>query len=629
MLLKILRQVKAAMIKSLLTEYGLNWTVNRLLYLAKLNIMSAIPGTDRIFEKNVNIKRIDIFDFNTDEIQRFLKQIPIDKQRGIISAADKSIRGIIKGFSSVELDYGYPINWHYNPITKAECNRPKWYLIPDFDLKRGDIKVIWEASRLAHFFFFVRAYLITEDKKYYSAFSSELEQWIKENPYPYGANYKCGQECALRMINALIAYSVFRKSGLITADDEKNVFKLVEVCYKKILSNFFYTYKCIKNNHTLSEICGLIIGSWCSENERELRKAYKLFDKEVEKQFMPDGGYKQYSFNYQRFALQITECVLKLSEKTGISLSENTRKYIAKSAVSMYQLQDDNGSMPNFGPNDGALIFPVTICSYHDFRPVVNTIYALIYGKRLYDPGDHDEELLWFGSKKLKDICVEHMEKKSSSFEKSGLYSFRHDKGFMMIFLQNFKTRPAQMDGLHIDLWHKGENIFCDSGTYSYADDLGRRLSLTAAHNTVKVDGIEQMNKHGAFLIYDWTSCRDVKYDYENFSGTMISENGYRHTRKVFKTNQGYDISDEVNGIGESCSFLFHTPCEVKVNSYGFELFRDKEKLCEVKTGSNDIEIQKVYRSLHYLRKEEINCIVIRTKMNNHKCNLNTSIILL
>src|SRR5699024_2758800 len=134
--------------------------------------------------------------------------------------------------------------------------------IPDFDQERGDIKVIWEASRFTHFFYFIRAYMITKDRKYFDAFSNQLKDWLQENSYSYGANYKCGQEATLRMINVLIAYSAFKSYGLTTSKDDKNVQYLVEVSYKKVLSNFFYAHKCIKNNHTLSEMTGLIIGAW-------------------------------------------------------------------------------------------------------------------------------------------------------------------------------------------------------------------------------------------------------------------------------------------------------------------------------------------------------------------------------
>jgi hypothetical protein len=440
---------------------------------------------------------------------------------------------------------------------------------------------------------------------------------VKENPYPYGANYKCGQECALRMINALIAYSVFDQ--LTTAEDEDNMHRLVEMCYKKVLANFFYAHKCIKNNHTLTEICGLIIGAWCCEDKQRLRKAYRLLDKEIENQFMLDGGYVQFSFNYQRFALQIMECVYKISEKTAITISDNSKKLIKNSALLMYQCQDASGDVPNYGSNDGALIFPLTVCGYRDFTPVINTMHALVTGKRLFDQGNYDEELLWFGSG--ANYPVVKIEKKSMAFNDSGLYTIRHDCGFLLICLQYFKTRPAHMDGMHIDLWHKGKNIFCDSGTYSYASEIGKDLAKTVAHNTVKVQGSEQMASYSNFLIYDWTICRDVKSTENSFSGTMISKKGYEHTRQVQRTEQGYEIADEVRGSGESCSFLFHTPYEVKIVSNGFEVFDDVEKYCTVMIESGNLKLGKAYRSLYYLKKEEINCVIIKHSMNN-KCNL-------
>lgn len=609
-------------VKSLLTEYGVKWTINRALYSAKLKTMSAIPITERLYEKNVNIKRIDIFDFDVPSIKTFLGELSEKNKAEIISIADKAVNGIINGFSSIELNYGKPINWHYNPLTGFESRSDvKWFDIPDFDSKLGDIKVVWEASRFTHFFYFVRAYLLTGDMKYYSAFSSQLKDWLDKNPYPFGANFKCGQESTLRMINVLIAYSVFTSCGVTTKDDQDNVTKLVKVCYKKVLSNFFYAHKCIKNNHTFSEICGLIVGAWCCDNKIAVKKAYELLDKEIQNQFLPDGGFTQYSFNYHRFTLQIIECVYKLSEKTQLYITEKER--IKNSVLLLYQVQDDKGDVPNYGSNDGALIFPLTSCGYRDFRPVLNTVYALIEGKRLYESGDYEEELLWFGSR--INLPVEKILRKTSSFDESGFYKFHHDNGFLMTCLQNFKSRPAHMDQLHIDLWHKGVNILCDSGTHSYASDLGKKLTSTAGHNTVKISGIEQMNKKGAFLVTDWTKRKGVQFENRSFKGTMVSNNGYEHTRFIEKNYLGYLITDEIFGTGEYCDFYFHTPCEVLVGTSGFELYHENKLICQIVTNGH-VEVEKAYRSLYYLKKEEINCVTVRSAFNNKNCSMKFNI---
>lgn len=606
------------MIKSLLTEYGLRWTVNRLLYSAKLRMMAAMPTTEKLYEKKIDIKRIDIFSFETQAIKDFLKELNEEKKAEIVMIADKAIDGIITGFSSIELDYGNPIRWHYNPITGIESSRDdKWYRIPDFDTELGDIKAVWEASRFTHFLYFVRAYLLTSNKKYYEAFSVQLEHWLKSNTYSCGANYKCGQECTLRMINALMAYTVFKDSRVTTDKDEENITKLVEGSYKKVLSNFFYAHNCIRNNHTFSEICGLIIGAWCCKDEVGVRKAYKLLDREIEHQFLSDGGFTQYSFNYQRFTLQLIECIYKVSEKTGCIITQKER--VKNSVLLMYQVQDESGDVPNYGSNDGALIFPVTACGYRDFRPVLNTVYALIEGKRLYKPGDYDEELLWFGGEKASVVDIKRM---ASAFHDAGFYTLRHDRGFLMTCLQHFTSRPAHMDQLHIDLWHKGVNMLCDSGTYSYANELGKELTSTKGHNAVKLAGVEQMNKRGAFMVLDWIVREDVMHNGNDFSGTMISKNGYKHKRTINKTSQGYVILDEVNGNGEYCEFYFHTPCEAKLIPGGFELLDKGSLICVIKANSKDIVVKKAYRSVFYLKDEEISCVTVGCSMIDNKCSV-------
>lgn len=604
------------MIKSLLTEYGMPWVFNRSLYSAKLKMMRTLPATEFLYEKKVNIKRIDLYNVDVFKIESFLKELSDVDKKKIIQVADNAIDGRINAFSSIDLDYGNPINWHINPITGVEVSKDiKWYKIQDFDPAIGDIKAVWEASRFTHFFYFIKAYMITKEMKYYEAFSLQLDNWLRENPYSYGANYKCGQEATLRMINALIAYAVFKAYNLTGDHDDSNLKELVKGSYKKVLSNFFYAHKCIKNNHTLSEITGLIVGAWCSDDEYALKKSYNLMDKEIDNQFMKDGGYIQYSFNYQRFALQIMEFVIKISDKTEIYLSDNSIDLINKSALLMYQLQDASGDVPNYGSNDGALIFPVTSCDYRDFRPVLNTIYALTQGERLYKQGNYDEEILWFTNEKPENFPISSTYRETTGYGESGFYSFRHNNGFFMIVLQDFKTRPAQMDQMHIDLWYNGINVLCDSGTYSYATDIGKKMALTAAHNTLMVDSKEQMNKHGPFLIYDWTKTKDIEFNSDYFKGTMISKNGYSHTREIKKTVNGYVIEDIVIGDFDNIDLLLHTPCDVEKKEFGLNLIYDGNVIAKILT-DDVIEIKESYRSLYYMKKSIINKVVLKRNAN-------------
>src|SRR5690554_5117640 len=98
--------------KYIIYEYGFSWAIYRFLYALKIKAMKIIPIVERIFEKKVSIKKIDIFDIDTVKIAKFLKELPREKQVLIIKDADDAILGKLKAFSSIPLNYGDPINWH-------------------------------------------------------------------------------------------------------------------------------------------------------------------------------------------------------------------------------------------------------------------------------------------------------------------------------------------------------------------------------------------------------------------------------------------------------------------------------------------------------------------------------------
>ncbi len=606
------------MIKSVLSEYGAGWAFNRSLYSIKLKSMGLAPPTEKWYEKRTPYpKRLDIFDIDVDVLQSFLKEKLSEKdQKKLEGIADKACKGVITGFSSIELDYGNPIDWQLSPLTGKRCNEKlKWYKIPDFDEERGDIKVIWEASRFSHFITLARAYLLTGNEKYYKAFSSQLKNWLEKNPYSCGANFKCSQECSLRMVNTLLAFTVFKKIGIATDADASCVKDLVDRCYRKVLSNFFYTYKCIRNNHTISELMGMIVGAWCCDDQKQMNKAYTLLDEVIDEQFTQDGGYRQFSFNYQRLALQDLEVVMSVEERTGRSLGNHSRDKIKNSAWLMFQCQDQSGDVPNYGNNDGALVFPVTSCGYRDFSPVINTAYALSGGKQLYQDGIHQEELLWFsGGKNLDGYVIDMRERVSSQFADAGLFTIRAQKSWAMVVSSNYTSRPGHMDQLHVDLWVDGVNVFCDAGTYSYASEEGQRLVRNESHNTAVVDNLTQMNSSGPFMIYDWTKRELIHIDDTSFEGKTISQNGYAHVRQIKQIGASYEITDCVN---HDFTLHFHTPCELSLEN-GKALLSYRGKILCVIQSQEPIELEKSSRSLFYLKQDATTCLSIRGHVNTN-----------
>jgi hypothetical protein len=102
-------------------------------------------------------------------------------------------------------------------------------------------------------------------------------------------------------------------------------------------------------------------------------------------------------------------------------------------------------------------------------------------------------------------------------------------------------SRPSHADQLHLDLWWRGMNITRDAGTYLYnsAPPWDNSLTITQVHNTITVDGHEQMTRVGRFLYLDWALAGFIADDRTGESQCLTARmHGYKslgitHDRKV------------------------------------------------------------------------------------------------
>ncbi|MGL5751696.1 MAG: hypothetical protein ACRCXT_14275, partial [Paraclostridium sp.] len=136
----------------------------------------------------------------------------------------------------------------------------------------------------------------------------------------------------------------------------------------------------------------------------------------------------------------------------------------------------------------------------------------------------------------------------------------------------------------------------------------------------------EQMDKHGPFLIYNWTSAENTVSNENSFKGTMVSKKGYKHTRSIEYKNRSYIINDHVEAKAEYCSFYFHTPFNATVEGNEIKILDEQEHIATMKISKGEISINKKNRSLYYLRKEDINCIEIRCNITNDICDIEFSV---
>jgi asparagine synthase (glutamine-hydrolysing) len=461
-------------------------------------------------------------------------RVPWDPQLAV-DEAERIFSGEIKYFAHQFIRTGFPPDWHRDPVSGIGLDRHKhWSEISDET--ETDIKFIWEASRFGMVYTLVRAYAFARDEKYAQAFWALIHSWAEPNPPNRGPNWMDGQEAALRLLAWTFGYYAFLDSPSTTTERLSQFTVLVAAHAERIYKNIDYAIF-THSNHTISEAFGLWLAGLMfpeiKNAEMYLALGRELLEQEALLQIFPDGSYSMYSLNYHRFVLHVYLSVIRLAEINRSPVSNLISERVSGSIEFLAQLIDpETGRMPVYGSNDGALVLPLNHCDFTDYRPLLQLGSYVTEKRFLFEPGPWDEDIFWLcGADSLSHReGVRVREPSRSSFPHGGLYLL-HDRDSKAVIRctdwSSARSRPSHADQLHVDLWWRGHNVACDAGTYLYSGEGVWRngLARTPAHNTVTVDGQDQMNMLTRFTWTDWAKGRVLRHGENSWQG---EHDGYR-----------------------------------------------------------------------------------------------------
>ncbi len=470
----------------------------------------------------------------------------------VIAVAEKAIKGEIICFSKWYGNFGNPIKWHFNPLKRVSWPATiHWSKVMQYEKDCGDIKLTWEINRFLHVYYLVRAYVLTEDKKYVKAFCNQLRTWDEQNSYGYGVNWFNGQELAIRLLSWIYAIYTMGDDDSFTDEDFQRFSRLCYLHTRHIEENINYAYYAVHNNHLIGEALGLYISGtlfpYFPESEQWRKKGKDILEgNRCLNQFYKDGGYCQLSFNYHRLALHYYLWALRVAELNNDKFKDGIYTILDKSARFLYSFMNlEDGKLPNWGSNDGALLNPWITCDYRDYRPLINALSYITRRKRTFESGPWDEELLWFFGQESLYSEIEPYHLQSESYPSTGLHVLRSSENTFGTFrCGTVLDRFGQADQLHVDIWWNGLNIAVDGGSYFYNDELQyhKYFMGTRSHNTVTVDNQDQMLLYRRFKWLYWTKAQLLNFSDKYVEGEHY---GYRRSgdtlthRRTFKALDG------------------------------------------------------------------------------------------
>lgn len=541
-------------------------------------------------------------------------------RRNIPELADKAKRILsneVLFFNNEWKQLGSGYDWITNPETGFTYDVTRhWSEIKDFNSSNGDIKYVWEKSRFTWLLPLIRhEHHYEEDHSEY--IFSQIEDWIERNPVNQGPNWKCSQEISLRLFNWCYALAFYRNSKALTPSRWEKIQNTVYWSLHHVFHHINFSRIAVRNNHAITETLCLtlsdILFPFIPETKKWARKGRIWFEKEIKYQVYKDGTFLQFSMNYHRVLVQLLSLGFSVAEKNGKPFSRIVYERAYKSLDFLYQcLQEENGNLPNYGNNDGALFFPLTDQAYRDYRPQLNTLHKFLTGNDLYREENLNEDFFWMAGKNNYSARFPTLQKRIgiSSYPIGGFYLLREENTFTFIRCGNHKDRPAQADNLHLDVWKDGVNVLRDSGTYKYntAPELQKYFFGTASHNTVMLEDNDQMLKGSRFIWFYWTQAKyagwEEKQDRYIFKGGVSAfrhlNKGIIHHRQMekLKGESQWIVKDQIDGHSGNYFQQWHLSKEI-------------EGEFAAVTEGVEIENKKIpsLYSSHYAEKEEGNGI--------------------
>jgi asparagine synthase (glutamine-hydrolysing) len=437
------------------------------------------------------------------------------------------------------------IDWHANPIDGMRSDPNKtWCDIPGYLPEQGDPRMLWEPSRAAWAIDLARARSHGLEVDAGELFWRWVDSWMQACPPFLGFQWKCGQESSVRLIAIAFAFWSLGDDPATTPERWLQFARLAWATGYRVRHHISYAIS-QKNNHAISEACGLLLISQLFPEFREAAEwqalGRRVLAREIRRQTYDDGSYVQQSMNYQRVMLHGSLLGLRLAELARQPFDRDVYDRLARCGEFLFQMMNpDTGRLPQYGNNDGANILPLSECDFTDFRPVIQATHYLARRERLLPAGPWDEDLLWlFGPEDPTTEDRPVRRPTSSAFEVGGYYTLRGRESWAMIRCHTYRNRPSHCDQLHLDLWWRGQNLMRDCGTYHYyvpeQRDLEYYFKASAAHNNITIDRRDPRELVSRFVWFPWPRARKRAYQVPGSGPISFEGECYDYDRAPWK----------------------------------------------------------------------------------------------
>lgn len=398
----------------------------------------------------------------------------------------------------VSIHAGEEIHWRRDYRSGKETGLVYFRRVPYLDAAAaGDHKVIWEVSRHHHLVLLAQAALLEESEVYLEEIWAQLESWIGANPFHCGINWASALEVGLR---ALSWIWIFHLAGeRMPARLQAPFFETLYRHGRHLAVNLSFYFS--PNTHLLGEAVALhALGVLFPDfpGARNWAQAgAQVVQEQMRRQVRPDGGHFEQSTYYHVYALDMF-----LFHAVLAAPSAQYRDGLARMAGYLDALLGPSRTLPAIGDDDGGRFFH-PFGARDQFGRATLAACAQFLGRSEWTYCTEDLHPLaawWLGEAEGQGGG----ELPSQFFPDTGIAVMTAGPHHVVVDAGPFGPWGAghsHSDTLSLVVRSAGEQILIDPGAYTYVADpeWRNRFRGSAAHNTVRVDGIDQAVPAGPF----------------------------------------------------------------------------------------------------------------------------------
>ena len=471
-----------------------------------------------------------------------------------LAAAERILAGRYDVFSLRGVELGWPPRWNRDPRTGTEAPLINGKLLNYRDeAVVGDIKYLWEPNRHLELVTLAQAYHLSGEARYAAGLQTLLESWFDQCPYPLGPNWTSSLELGIRLINWSCAWQLLggTQSPLFqTPAGAAFRARWLDSVYRHchFIAGYFSRHSSA-NNHLFGELAGLHIAAltwpcW-DDSARWLAQTGAELETEALRQNGPDGVNREQAVYYQHEVADMMLLCFLAGRANGVRRSAAYLERLERMLEFIASLMDVGGRLPAIGDADDALLVRWNQQpDWNLYRSLLAT-GAVLFGRPDFKAkaGAFDDKSRWLlgaaGARRYAELASVRRPP-CQAYADGGYYILGRDfdrarevrlvadagpLGYLAI------AAHGHADALALTLSVAGQPLLIDPGTYAYHTQKQWRdyFRGTQAHNTVRVDGLDQSEPGGNFLWLRKATTRcEVWHSDAARDSLTASHDGYR-----------------------------------------------------------------------------------------------------